>query len=319
MIDASHQAHADRRLQAVGGLRDRHSADPGDGLDRERVPRDRSRPQGRHRRFREPCQSTLDHRGDGVRHGRGRDVDSPRLRHELAELPHEQRVAGAALDDRPVAAADTWSPGRRPQQLRTPPRPRGEERPASRRRAPARRHARGQLLGAVRADQQTARVRERPTRRSTGPGSTPSRPIGGRRAPRRAGRRGHAPDDRSRSPRTVRSTPPVTPPVTRRRTGSASPPNRPAGEGSAPTATTAAPPPPASRRPRGPVPPLTGESDDLLGQPGLTDPGLARQQQRRAPRGIQVGQSSRRHRQLRLAPEQSCGHRGTNQAPSPSR
>ena len=52
------------------------------------------------------------------------------------------------------------------------------------------------------------------------------------------------------------------------------------------------------------TPPLAAEGNDLLGQPGLADPRLAGQQERRAPRCVQVGQASRRHRQLRLTPQQ---------------
>ena len=84
----------------------------------ERLAGDRRHPQDRNNVLGQPRQPALDDRGHRVGHRRRRDIEAARLRHELAELPHEQRVARAPLDDRVDRRGRHALPGGRSQQLR---------------------------------------------------------------------------------------------------------------------------------------------------------------------------------------------------------
>ena len=208
----------------------------------------------------------------------------------------------------PVAATDTLVPGRRPQQLRC-----GLIREARN----GQRHADacqlgdvlpGQLVGAVGADQQATHVAngrrdeaQDPDRRRVGPLEIVEHHDERCRRTRRPGRP-------QRSPRTGRSTPPGRPPATRPRTGRAPPPNRPAGEGSAPTATTVARPPPATPSPTHSGTPARGRGATTSSASRvLPIPGSPLSSSSRAPPVVQVGQASRRHRQLGLAAREAAG------------
>ena len=166
-----------------------------------------------------------------------------------------------------------------------------------------------ELVGPVGADEQTRHVAQRRGHEATAPGSMPRRPTGDRRGRRRAVRSSNPPDDlcdgfglgEARGRRR------------RRRLGGELA-ERLFGTGELakdlhpqPQRRGALPLP--RRRPRAARTPIAGQRDNLLGETGLADPGLAGQQQQPAARAIQISQVRSGHCELPLTAHQTACNR----------
>ena len=255
----------------------------------------RPRPAARPPRPPAAAPAALDDRRDRAGYGGRRDVEPAGLGQQLAELPDEQRVPGAAANDRAAPGGD-----RDPAATAT-------ARPASA--VEGRHRHRGadpHELGHVLTASSSVGTCRRGGRGRRGPG----RDEGARRDAVSAHCRssstitsgpGHARPGPSRRRRRVvrtarRASPPASPPRTR-------PASRPPSSwrstctqshsGGAPSPCHA-----VAHATRAPV---AADPDDFLGQPRLADPGIAAQQQHRT---VQIGQVRGDDGQLRLAADE---------------